>query len=99
MAYCENCINAVESNLPEGGLYCMLFRSLCGDTIGCSNGVDGKRKAKTNADRIRAMTDEELAMEICTDFGGIPWCKNIPECQDSLCVGCVVKWLKQEAEE
>lgn len=52
MAYCKNCINAVESNLPEGGLYCTMFRSLCGDTIGCSSGVDGKRKPKTNADRL-----------------------------------------------
>ena len=53
----------------------------------------------TNADRIRAMTDEELAMAISTDFGGIPWCKFIPECQDTLCEVCVIKWLKQEVEE
>ena len=55
-------------------------------------------KPQTNYDRIVSMKPEALAIAICTDFGGIPWCKNIPECQDSLCVGCVVKWLKQEAE-
>lgn len=56
-----------------------------------------KRKPKTNYDRIVSMKLEELAIAICTDFGGIPWCKNIPECHDTLCVGCVVKWMKQES--
>ena len=54
---------------------------------------------KTNYDRIVNESPELLAMEICTDFGGIPWCKNISECQDALCVECVIKWLKQEAEK
>lgn len=98
MAYCKNCINAVESNLPEGGLYCMLFRSLCGDTIGCSNGVDGKRKAKTNADRIRAMTDEELA-QYMTEVQMYRGCPNdgAMDCRDN-CAVCWLDWLKQEVE-
>ena len=87
MAYCKNCINAVESNLSEGGLYCTMFRSPCGDTIGCSNGVDGKRKAKTNADRIRAMTDAELAEYLARvdkyENYAFDW----------------LYWLQQEAEE
>lgn len=57
------------------------------------------RKPQTNHDRIVSMKPEDLAIAICTVFGGIPWCKNFPECQDSRCLGCVVKWLKQEATE
>lgn len=95
MAYCKNCINAVESNLPKGGLYCTIFRSLCGDTIGCSNGVDGKRKAKTNGDRIRAMTDEELAV-LLQNSCCRPDLMDCPQIDD--CVECWRDWLKQEAD-
>ena len=62
---------------------------------------------KTNADRIRAMTDEELAeMLYCADSLG--WCKNLPGCYRLLdtpdgvpeekCKACLVKWLQQPAE-
>ena len=58
---------------------------------------------KTNADRIRAMSDEELAKLIaenaytgaCNDFG-IPHqgqcCHNCERCD------AIIKWLKQPAE-
>ena len=54
----------------------------------------------TNADRIRAMSDEELAKfighnslcdQIQNDNGA--WCKK-----QSVCEGCLVEWLKQPAE-
>lgn len=53
---------------------------------------------KTNADRIRAMTDEELA-EVITD----DWCEIVCNetdyvCHDGTCEQHVLKWLKQEAE-
>ena len=60
-------------------------------------------REKTNADRIRAMSDEEMAKLIaenaytgaCNDFG-------IPH-QDQCCHNCercdaIIKWLKQPAE-
>lgn len=57
-------------------------------------------KPDTNASRIRAMTDEELAMEICS------WMKACGDCPGaSLCTpgdggaNGMRKWLKQEAEE
>ena len=61
----------------------------------------------TNADRIRAMTDEELVdMLYCADSLG--WCKNLPECYrlldtddgvpDEKCKACLLKWLQQPAE-
>lgn len=58
---------------------------------------------KTNADRIRAMSDEELAKTIsskaytgaCNDFD-IPYdgkcCHNCEKCD------AIIKWLKQPAE-
>ena len=48
-------------------------------------------KAKTNADRIRAMTDEELAetmLDCFAAFYDVEWSK-----QD------ILDWLKQEASE
>ena len=59
-------------------------------------------KPITNADRIRAMSDEELAHWIC---------KKLPGCDSKTCPGAelcnatdglsngLVKWLKQPAEE
>lgn len=66
----------------------------------------------TNADRIRAMSDEELAE---TMYGmvnldeRIRFCQNKAECNallerneeipEQYCIGCLVEWLKQPAEE
>ena len=52
---------------------------------------------KTNADRIRAMTDEELAYLIrcgvCELIGATQ-----DHCETNTCVDCVLDWLKQPAE-
>ena len=53
-------------------------------------------KAKTNADRIRAMSDEELA-NLLTDFsnnGG--W---VTEIGRKVCYKTIADWLQQPAEE
>ena len=48
----------------------------------------------TNADHIRAMTDEELAMIIsCQDY------KQGDDCFDASCYNCTLEWLKQEVKE
>ena len=49
---------------------------------------------KTNADRIRAMSDEELAKTISGDQI-YPWCTEEP-CKYDSCTDCVLAWLKQE---
>ena len=50
----------------------------------------------TNADRIRGMSDEELAsilMKQCyKPFGGDNYCRN------NNCFGCWLNWLKQETQ-
>lgn len=64
-------------------------------------------KTKTNADRIRAMSDEELAKAIY--FGwDTQYCRYDQKCAEILdttdgipeemCTACAVKWLKQPAE-
>lgn len=58
--------------------------------------LKNKRYSRTNADRIRSFSDEELA-----DFmyaKDIPWC-NDSECPtETLCKDCFRKWLQQEVE-
>lgn len=67
---------------------------------------------QTNADRIRSMTDEELAREINLLLEGeisTPYFRELPECDDDLerdvliplerCEQCVLHWLRQPAEE
>ena len=69
----------------EGGK----FKAYC-DMEHCDN------IAPTNADRIRAMTDEEMA-EFCAGLGCHPGasretCKGVNQCQ-----ACWLDWLRQEA--
>ena len=65
-----------------------------------------KAKPQTNADRIRAMTDEELARGISDLWHGFvskPWCdfrcQNCREGDDYRCEKCALEWLKQPVEE
>ena len=50
----------------------------------------------TNADRIRQMTDEELAARLEAYI-----CNQVDECraEDVRCIDCTLKWLKQEADD
>ena len=51
---------------------------------------------KTNADRIREMSDEKLAAFIW-EKTNIERCPDI-QCEDDNCRGCWLRWLKQGAE-
>ena len=51
---------------------------------------------KTNADRFRAKSDEELAKTLSGEEI-YPWCKE--SCKYINCYDCVLAWLKQEAED
>ena len=62
-------------------------------------------KPKTNADRIRAMTDEELMEFLEHDYWSIDYCKKdapidqeTKECLLPSCKQCWLEWLKQEAD-
>jgi hypothetical protein len=51
-------------------------------------------REKTNADRIRAMSDEELAAIIRCPYATYPDICRTP----STCLDCCEEWLKQPAE-
>ena len=60
-----------------------------GMTIRVANTI--KVAPKTNADRIRAKSDEELVKHLACQWKE---CKNM----DIDCDKCLLEWLKQEAE-
>ena len=72
----------------------------------CVNGPCGDMRP-SNADRIRAMSDEELARAIYFGWDA-QYCRNDQKCKELLdttdsipeemCIACAVKWLKQPAE-
>ena len=63
------------------------------------------RKPQTNADRIRAMTDEELAEFLIQDGDCPPErmypdsCPNCDRVTPKVCYDCWLDWLRQEATE
>lgn len=66
----------------------------CADFNWCAEHEDCglfKPKPQTNADRIRSMTDEELADEILRWFNWL----NAVEWDE----GRIINWLKEEASE
>jgi hypothetical protein len=77
-----------------------------GVTFAADNHVGGK-KTPTNADRIRAMSDEELA-DFWYEGADDRYCKNYPKCGELLCTEdgipeeeckrCLLNWLLQSAE-
>lgn len=68
--------------------------NVCSDCLG---GTHFKPRIKTNADRIRAMTDEELATKLY-----LSTCIHVfdseVKCKDNGCKKCWLDWLRQEAE-
>ena len=56
-------------------------------------------KPQTNADRIRNMSDEELADTLfasCLEIMKLEECTNTDNC--GVCKRCVLEWLQSEAE-
>ena len=84
MVDCRICINRDES-------------PICSD---CRDGSCFEKERITNSDRIRSMTDEELAefladdwtCEHCTSAKDPNHCNN-PNCQDG-----ILEWLQQDSE-
>lgn len=73
----------------------------------CQNGEKYEAQIITNADRIRTMSDEELARMLHEQRDS--YCKNLPECGYLLdtpngipaekCIDCALEWLKLPAKE
>lgn len=60
-----------------------------------------RRNVVTNGDKIRQMSDEQIAEIFATDAfcgkmnGEIA---TISDCSDRKCIDCVLQWLRKEAE-
>ena len=72
----------------------------------CVEGPCPYEEPQTNADRIRAMSDEELAEFFKSPlFFNKPWCcLHEKPCRhldrkEFLCAECLLEWLKQEVTE
>ena len=50
----------------------------------------------TNADRIRNMSDKDLA-DLLSGGEPYPWCEQDP-CPAETCQECILMWLKQETK-
>ena len=67
--------------------------------------INHKPRPQSNADRIRAMSDDELAVVIAWPYlASPPWCSEHTTCpyiseDPTPCDKCALDWLKQEAEE
>lgn len=58
-----------------------------------------EEKPITNADRIRSMSDEELAKEAANALSYCAPGPNPETCTTGMCVECWLKWLKQPYKE
>ena len=86
--------------------YCNAIKAICDCSILCADCVAHDNTGghwvdvKTNADRIRAMTDEELAKFI-PDWSYTNACKcdekPYVDCNNE-CWKCVTEWLRQPVE-
>lgn len=60
-----------------------------------------RRNVVTNGDRIRQMSDEQIAEIFTADaFCGkvTGEIATISDCSDRKCIDCVLQWLRKEAE-
>ena len=91
MKGCKNCPAYAKCTVIYRGSACAALRG--------TYGIDSDPEIITNADRIRSMSDEELAERIWPKFG-CPEGKNhvtcgyVGECKD-----CWIGWLQQPEEE
>ena len=104
MKHCGNCANYVwgdkKTPLPNDCITCTTTHVPNGEHQTPSH---WKAKPQTNADRIRAMSDEELANWIDWLFGRCVWCDTdkigTNDCSNIACTDCILKWLKQPVKE
>ena len=89
---------------PLVDVTCKLGAKGCFADGRCHALVNCENKIVTNADRLRAMTDEELAKTLYNGLD-VKYCTNDPVCGELLdtedgipeekCIGCALRWLRQ----
>lgn len=92
----EEAIEAIKCNWPDSR-YTILREALDMAVKALKDVTDKNVEKMTNADRIRAMSDEELANIIECPYGNPYFDEHLP-CKGS-CHDCLLIWLQQPAEE
>ena len=99
MSKCKDCKNScyLLDEYDKPYFWCNVFEDNFNEEREC---LCIAYRPKTNADRIRSMTDEQLAEFL--EYGGF-WdeicdeCKHLDGCQDSVfCSSRTLKWLQKE---
>ena len=96
---CSNC-GWLEVN-PSGAMFCGYSDERTWENESCLAWKD-KDEPLTNADRIRSMSDEELAKWLWFETGRCPPFDSCPQQhRETPCVvkDCWLDWLKQEVKE
>lgn len=84
---CETC---KYTNEDGNGTHCR----------GCIHNAEDHYKPITNADRIRNMTDEELALIIMCPYDNLPGeCTCEEDDSRANCIKCCLEWLQAEVKE
>lgn len=97
MAKCKNCKNFFRSFEDVKPFY--WCEKIADSPYGETERECSYYKPQTNADRIRSMTDEELAISMmCPNEMGLAEieCDKIDVCN---CYECLLNWLGAESEE
>ncbi len=92
MKYCKDCVGFDECNTTGRTVEFAVDDGVCIDF--------DERKPQTNADKIRSMSDEELAVllsEPC-ECSVDPAEDGYRECGNKLCIEYLLNWLQQPAE-
>lgn len=93
-------VNGVR--VPSGPIVVNIAKAL-GISVDYLVGISSVKKRQTNADRIRNMSDDELAefLDIVEEDGISSQCTNLPCdccCEKTECSKCWKDWLQSEAE-
>ncbi len=100
MILCSNCVHAEPVN---GNYWCNRVSTICAEGFGC---INGESKPTTHADRIRAMTDEELAEffpSTASEFSCPPGA-TMKNCEKAGgwfhgCPKCWLTWLQEVTDD
>lgn len=97
MKNCDDCRNYVwgddNTPLPRVCIECKYI-----EVNGKKEPSNWKQRPRTNAERIRAMTDDEL-IALLKEFSAFSCIFPDKDCEEASCVECVTNWLKEIAEE
>ena len=92
----KDAIEAIKCNWPDSR-YTILREALDMAVKALEDVTDKNVGKMTNADRIRAMSDEELANIVECPYGNPYFDEHLP-CKGS-CHDCLLIWLQRPAEE